>query len=45
MAYPGGLRAVRDALDELWRGFEDRAGGQWEEDPEPILSIHLFPTA
>lgn len=36
VAYPGGLRAVREALYGLWHEFEDRAGGSWE-DPAPIL--------
>lgn len=38
VTYPGGLRAVREALKELWADFEDRAGG-WagREDPMPIL--------
>ena len=35
-AYPGGLRAVREALEALWTEFADRAGGQWD-DPEPIV--------
>jgi subtilisin family serine protease len=37
VAYPGGLRAVREALIVLWSEFEDRSGGHWEEDPVPIL--------
>ncbi|RZI53802.1 MAG: subtilase family serine proteinase [Pseudonocardia sp.] len=36
VTYPGGLRAARRALEILWREFEDRAGGHWE-DPVPIL--------
>lgn len=36
VTYPGGLRAVREALYGIWHEFEDRAGGSWE-DPAPIL--------
>ena len=34
VTYPGGLRAVREALYFIWGEFEDRAGGSWE-DPVP----------